>query len=282
MCGNTTMTNWRTLHASVRGNAHHRANLPNQDAWRIAQAMDQTSLIMALADGHGSARSFRSQYGSQLAVIAARKVCANLCKLNNLALIHDMAQTRLPLELVRLWRERVDDWIKRYPLDQDPKLAELDSPSQNILKENKYLAYGSTVLAVMVTPAFILYLQLGDGDILTVSKTGDVERPFPRDPRLIGNETTSLCSPKAWNEVQVYFQPLASSPPALILAATDGYANSFRDDASFQKVALDYWTLLREEGESAVQPSLEEWLNEVSQQGSGDDITVSIAYQELQ
>ena len=74
------------------------------------------------------------------------------------------------------------------------------------------------------------------------------------------------------------FQALAGAPPALILAATDGYANSFRDEAGFQQVARDLWAMLRDEGVEAVQSNLKDWLNEASQQGSGDDITVGIVY----
>ncbi|PQJ97452.1 hypothetical protein CXB77_01795 [Chromatium okenii] len=54
---------------------------------------------------------------------------------------------------------------------------------------------------------------------------GNIVRPFAKDARLIANETTSLCSEKAWNEMQICFQPLAGAPPTLILMATDGYAN---------------------------------------------------------
>ena len=104
---------------------------------------------------------------------------------------------------------------------------------------------------------------------------------MPKDERLIANETTSLCSDQAWNEVRVKFQALAGAPPALILAATDGYANSYRDEASFQQVARDLWEMIRDEGIEPVQSNLKHWLNEASQQGSGDDITVGILCQGL-
>ena len=104
------------------------------------------------------------------------------------------------------------------------------------------------------------------------------QRSALRSGRVVeGHEkTTSLCSDKAWNDVRVGFQALAGAPPALILAATDGYANSFRDEASFRQVARDLWEMIREEGVEAVQPNLKTWLNEASRQGSGDDITVGI------
>lgn len=269
------MTDWRTLKASVRGAAHHRAGLPNQDAVRVARTDGGLSLIVALADGHGSAKSFRSQHGARSAVAVALKVCGNLFKLDNLSQKKRWAEEQLPLELVRHWRERVEQSLARRPFHPE-ELDSLDPVSRSQVEANPLLAYGSTLLGVIVAPTFILYVQLGDGDILTVSSNGEVERPLVKDERLIANETTSLCSNKAWNDVRVGFQTLAGAPPALILAATDGYANSFRDDANFRQVARDLWEMIRDGGVEAVQPNLKDWLNEASLQGSGDDITVGI------
>ena len=80
--------------------------------------------------------------------------------------------------------------------------------------------------------------------------------------------------------MRVKFQALAGAPPALILAATDGYANSFRNEASFQQVARDLWAMVRDERLEPVQSNLENWLNEASRQGSGDDITVGVLCRE--
>ena len=270
------MTAWRTLKASVRGAAHVRAGLPNQDAVRIARFQDDVPLIVALADGH-SAKSFRSRRGARLAVVAAQKVCGHLFQLGNPSQIKRWAEEQLPLALVRLWQAQVAQSLQRQPFTPQ-ELEPLDAAARRQVEALPALAYGTTLLTVVIAANFILYLQLGDGDILTVSAQGDMERPFPKDPRLIGNETTSLCSPKAWNEMRVYFQTLAGAPPALILAATDGYANAYLDDASFQQVARDYWTLLRDEGDEAVKPYLKDWLNEASQQGSGDDISVGVIW----
>jgi hypothetical protein len=49
-------------------------------------------------------------------------------------------------------------------------------------------------------------------------------------------------------KVKATFQTLAGVPTVLILAATDGYANAYRDEASFQQVARDVWSLLGDEG----------------------------------
>lgn len=81
--------------------------------------------------------------------------------------------------------------------------------------------------------------------------------------------------------MRVKFQALAGAPPALVLAATDGHANAFRDEAGFQQVARDLWEMIRDEGVEAVQPNLKDWLNEASQQDSGDDITVGMIWRPM-
>lgn len=63
-----------------------------------------------------------------------------------------------------------------------------------------------------------------------------------------------------------------------MLTATDGYVNSFRDEAGFRQVARDLWEMIRDEGVAAVQPNLKAWLNEASQQGSEDDVIVGIIW----
>jgi serine/threonine protein phosphatase PrpC len=64
----------------------------------------------------------------------------------------------------------------------------------------------------------------------------------------------------------------------MILLSTDGYANSFQDDSGFLKAARDIWEILRSDGKDYVQKHLEEWLNETSEGGSGDDITVGLVF----
>ena len=66
--------------------------------------------------------------------------------------------------------------------------------------------------------------------------------------------------------------------PALLLAATDGYANSFQDDGGFLKVGADLLDILNAAGATYLHTHLADWLTEASQAGSGDDITVGVLY----
>jgi len=52
---------WDIISKSVRGASHIRTGLPNQDFIRYHK-IDNSSVIFVLADGHGSKRSFRSEY----------------------------------------------------------------------------------------------------------------------------------------------------------------------------------------------------------------------------
>jgi hypothetical protein len=122
---------------------------------------------------------------------------------------------------------------------------------------------------------FVVYLQLGDGDILAVSPTGDVERVIQPDPSLIANQTTSLCLPQARRHFRKQVQRIGGHPPALVILCSDGYANSF-EESGFLKAGADYLHLIRTKGIDHVNNHLEQWLLETSQKGSGDDITVGI------
>jgi hypothetical protein len=256
--------------ASVRGAAHRRHLMPNQDAIKWYSKFSGSS-ILALSDGHGSQKSFRSERGAKFAVeVAINTIKAFIEKadFNNLILIKHLADEQLPQAIVREWQAAVQSDIDKQPFSK----KELD-----ILNgKDSTLAYGATLLSVLMTPNFITYWQLGDGDILTVWENGTTEKPLPKDERLFANETTSLCGKKAWHDFQCRFQPILKAPPKLILLATDGYANSFRHEASFLQIGVDILQLIETEGLNFVREHLKKWLREASERGSGDDISVGL------
>lgn len=275
---------WRVIGESVRGAAHIRAGLPNQDAIRwLPESGTGPPVILALADGHGSAKCLRSDIGSGLAVSTATKVMRESLKdieaARSLSTIKRWAEESLPRAIVRRWRDAVANHLSTVPLTReelDNLGAKEGAERRNQVVLDPILAYGTTILAVLVEKSFIVYLQLGDGDILAVLDSGEVLRPLPPDERLFANETTSLCIPDAWCDFRVRFEVLAGLPPALILVSTDGYANSFRDEKGFLAVGTDILEIARSSGLGEVNRNLQTWLLEASQTGSGDDITLGI------
>ena len=114
--GNVThgpATAWRAIGRSVRGASHIRSSLPNQDAiaW-FPESAEGPPLIVAVSDGHGSPRNFRSDVGSKIAVgVTTRLVHSLLVEgqpdVDRLSAIKRTAEDRLPAELTRRWRETV-------------------------------------------------------------------------------------------------------------------------------------------------------------------------------
>ncbi|ELP52538.1 PP2C family serine/threonine-protein phosphatase [Microcystis aeruginosa CS-1036] len=297
---NIPQLKWRCIGESVKGASHVRSGLPNQDAIRwFPESGIGLPLILAVSDGHGSAKSFRSDRGSRFAVETAIKVIQEFFLSSqssdiNFSALKDAAQRLLPPRLVNEWRKAVNkdlglsendeekltnkpnftDEEKQILVDKDGEAA------WQAVENNYFLAYGATVLAVLVTEFFIVYIQLGDGDILEVDSKGNTTRPLERDPNLIANETTSLCMNKAWNEFQVhiklYPQGTPKEIPALILVSTDGYSNSFSTDEGFFKIGQDYRQMFKSNLTKEVRQKLEGFLQETSEKGSGDDITLGM------
>ena len=278
---------WQAIGKTVCGAAHKRAGLTNQDSITWYPIFEPgPPLVMAVSDGHGSAKSFRSHWGSAFAVETAREVIREVLKPpptpisgTDLSNVKRMLEERLPGELVRNWEARVSAHFEHYPFTHAEleKMTSGDSAgSLESLEKNPLLAYGATLITILVTQDYIAYAQLGDGDILTVSDAGDVSRPLPDDERLFANETTSLCIKDAWSDFRTGFQVLTNSPPALMLVSTDGYSNSFLDETDFLKVGSDLLEMLRAEGLQTISASLYGWLDQASQEGSGDDITLGV------
>ena len=195
------MSDWRVFGESVLGAAHRRSGLPNQDALGFLQKEDlKLPLVLAMADGHGSPKCFRSQEGSRLAVEVAREVAQELLLAEDVStdqpVLQELVEQKVPTELLNRWRQRVRSHHEEKPFTvaEVMKLEKTAGDGARTSLDNPLHAYGSTILMVVVTPRFIAFVQLGDGDLVGASETGVVTRPLPEDPRLFANETTSLSS----------------------------------------------------------------------------------------
>ena len=183
--------------------------------------------------------------------------------------------------MITAWKKAVREDLAIHPFSPldfaaFPEPAPVIKPGEE-LPGSAYLVYGATLIVVAITRRYILYSQLGDGDILTVHADGKVSRPLPRQHEFMANRTISLCSNWAFTQFQIKVDPVRAGGPALIMLSTDGYANCFGSDEGFFQVGADFLAYLRQHGTGFVGEKLEEWLLESSHDGSGDDITVGLA-----
>jgi serine/threonine protein phosphatase PrpC len=287
MTAKISSTEWRIIGETVPGASHLRAGIPNQDAiLQLRESSRALPLVLAVSDGHGSPKCFRSHLGSRFAVKKSASLVSEFLdeRRGNFDVkeIEAEGKTFLPPEFVRRWREAVETHLEKNPFtDEEFKKLEEKSGAEarQLVEKNPFLAYGATSLTVAVEENFILYLQLGDGDILLVSEKGEVTRALPEDERLFANETTSLCLPHAENDFRFFVQEIsAENAPALVMLSSDGYVNSFSEEAGFLKAGGDFLELLGTEGYDYISENLKTWLEETTATGSGDDTTVGIIY----
>ncbi|NUN98767.1 MAG: protein phosphatase 2C domain-containing protein [Candidatus Omnitrophica bacterium] len=277
---------WTAMGWSSRGETHIHRGLPNQDSiqiWRHGGKGQE--VVVCVADGHGDPRSFRSKSGAQIATSTARSLIREYTKTfeggaNPPAWVVENLQSRLPRQLVWEWRNRVDGWLSKKPLDRE--LDVLEATHGQVARKQvetwPYLAYGTTFNCVLATEGFLFCLKIGDGDFLLVEGEGTVRRPFETQEPAIGEETFSLCMEDASNHFDSRFEVLKGNSPMLVVVSTDGYRKSFAHDTDFEKVGSDLFNLVQSRGLETVRRNLPAWLRETSTNGSGDDITLALVW----
>ena len=273
---------------SVIGATHKRSDKKeNQDAiaWspRSDNIVVDQPIILAIADGHGSSRHYRSKRGAEIAVNVVVSILQKFfdqeINNSNISSIKNMAYDMLPKIISRSWEDKVLEDIKTNPINQYEKEK---FATNNIDLE----AYGTTLLIVAIKDSFIFFIQIGDGDILLVDTAGNTKNPIARDENILTNETSSLCMKNNWKEFRLTIQQYTeNSLPALILLSTDGYSNSFGDNSKFQWIGRDYLkdiTNIFSTGDSMLDKKksfsdrIKKILEETTEKGSGDDISLGM------
>lgn len=263
-----TEAEWGAFGASVTGAAHEQSGLPNQDAFTIRRHRD--GIVAAVADGHGGSRFVRSQLGARFAVeVAARTGTA--------ALESDTAPpdaSALTTQVVDGWRDRVAGHVAAHPLTASEVAAVGDRAAS---APQERLAYGTTLLMVVVTRRYGLLVQIGDGDIVIAHADGSVTTPVPDDGRNIASHTTSLCMDDTERHFRSAVLTGGGWPADVVLLATDGYGNAFVDPLWREQTMRDYLRLFTTRNTSSVEAGLPVWLADSAAAG-GDDTTVVLLH----
>jgi len=248
-----------------------------QDTFKKLEYDDGT-IIMAIADGHGSKACPYSKSGSSIAVNVFCKImdkfhtsyAENLEML--LTYLNREGDTKVAQDIDAEWKRRV----LKVHTKQKREVPLTEAGEKN--KAEIYKQYGSTLVGMMITPLFIFAFQLGDGDISIVSRNG-LDHLLESE-KILGVETHSLSKIDSWKRaVSVVRRRTAGSGlPYMLMLSTDGFANSYKSTDEFQKTCLDYFGMIEQHGAGTVAANLKGWLDETSAMGCGDDITVLIAY----
>lgn len=268
-----TMNSFLHFHVTVRGARHIRKGTACQDCSRSSAF--GLSAVAAAADGHGDIRYFRSGTGAKFASAAAVKAIREfVLREGESAFPKDTEEKicQLKKNIILNWNRKVAAHLADHPFTAE-ELAPLSETRRTNLLGGKYTesAYGTTLLAAAVTPAYWFGLQIGDGDGLALYDGGQAVS-LPREAGLVGNITTSLCEADAFYHFHHVFR--AGTPHAVLLS-TDGVKNSFNTGENYRnfmdKVALEFSA----GSQSETEDSLRDFLAEMTEKGSGDDLSIA-------
>ncbi len=266
---------WETLGDSVQGIGKRY----NQD-WYACEGAGSADdpLVLAVADGHGSAAHSRSELGARFAVDRFVALAAGFGRAardchepGRLARLMTYARDDFPRALVHDWRQAaLGHWARHRPV--------ADDSAREPTPDDKLLLYGSTLIGAVLTPWLHVAWQLGDGDLAVVEHDGTVRRPLAPVEEDLGDETESLCGREAWRAMRMHWAPVfdEARTPRLVVLSTDGLSKSFAAADGYREFVTGLDGRLATEGSEEVRTALPGWLRQASQY-SGDDTTLAAA-----
>ncbi|WP_162948449.1 protein phosphatase 2C domain-containing protein [Streptomyces europaeiscabiei] len=281
---------WELLEGAVKG----MGKKYSQDRCTAQRTADGHAVVLAVADGHGSAPHFRSDLGAAWAV---QEFAACAGEFVNGAVRHAAAAeqqgdetlwwtalSELRAEARRLPQQVAHRWYRRAVLHDCNSPAQGGVPHgdgggrtgderpETGAKALDLTPCGSTLVGAVLTRRLLVCWQLGDGDVVVLDGSGTAHTPLYTGPDL-GDETDSLCESEAWRRVRCHWQPLTGEGPAGLLLSTDGLSKSFTDHQGFLDFATGVRDRAAEHGTPVVRERLPAWLGHAAQY-SGDDTTL--------
>lgn len=278
--------NCSVIAKSVMGASHKRTGKPCQDRNSVETKrkkknqllFEDGTVIVAIADGHGSDSAPYSDVGAGTAVNVFCDVMAQFHEsyaenLNMLmTYLNREGEVKVAQTIDSEWKRRVFN----YHTMKKREVQLLENGEKN--KAEVYKQYGATLLGLMITSEFLFAFQLGDGDIAYIDDGGAELVIEPE--KILGVETHSLSREASWKKAITLVRRFEAdaSRPLVFTLTSDGFANSYKDEESFKNTLVDYFGMLKEHGAQVIEENLEAWLTETSEFGCGDDITLLMVY----
>ncbi len=297
------MVNFKTFDKCIIGGSHVKEGKVCQD--HSGSYSDERMTIAIVADGHGSADYFRSDVGSHYAVEVAKAV---LIKATNQILdkmtpaelarqitaygkdngqnpVADSIFDNIKNVIVASWRASVDQHFKANPFTE-ADLANVQKKYVDRLKNQGiyYWAYGTTLIASVVTEKFWYAIQVGDGNCVAVyAEEHNGVQPLqsfiedmPRDPFVgEGEATTSMCQA---NVIEGFRHYASFNIPKIILVHSDGIDDSLLDEATRQGVYYNVGGSFSK-GETWAEENIEKAiLTNIANNWKGDDTSMGVIY----
>jgi len=322
------MVKYVTFSVSAKGISHEKRGLPCQDAslgqtvpdaGGLSASLGQTVAdagglsVIAIADGHGSSRCFRSDIGARIAVEAALDGIINAnfeAAYTNLT--EDLTQNEAIIKkalgdlsdgIVSTWSSKVSEHESDNPLAEDQRIESLDAKYRMYYvddTERRYIgrAYGTTLIAAAAAESYWLGIQIGDGKCVTLYDDGELEQPLPWDDNCFLNSTTSICDDDSRNEFRYWFgyknadgsytelrygvdgrytgENITRRPVAIFIGS-DGVDDTYpvyENEKHLKNLYRNVAICLADNSFDAALPQISDLAVKLATHGSGDDVSI--------
>lgn len=262
------------LSETVRGASHVESGTVCQD-YADYKVTDKYA-VAAVADGHGSKKHFRSDFGSKSGVEVAIKAIDEFCSdidefERKFRDDPDYLITKIQKYIIKNWYDTVNEHYRNNPVRQEEREKLTDEELSAVKIES---IYGSTLLVAVLTENLCFGMQLGDGSLVVIKQCGESYMPIVDDESCPANLTSSLCNSNAikmFNFFYTYEKPLS------IILSTDGLYTSFSSKESFE----EYNCLLASQMTDleVLKSRINKNFIRRTNSGSRDDISIAIIFE---
>lgn len=285
------MGDYFTFHKTILGYVHKMKEIPCEDFSESCSDEDGQFHIAVVADGHGDEACMRSADGSRIAARITKycledfaekylkEMAGNAANSDKEILdktIHDklaidnnareIVLKQLTDTIISYWFSFVKNDLKERPLSlEDRKIA----------GDRLEHIYGTTLIAALMLPDYLILLQQGDGRCDVFYEDGLVEQPIPWDTRCYENITTSMCDEDVVTGIRSHVIDLRERKVIACYLGTDGVEDSYRNMESTHNFYRSLTCKLNQVGKGGFKRYLSKYLPEFSRRGSGDDVSVS-------
>ena len=218
---------------------------------------DDKYIICSVADGHSTTFFKHSLDGAKFACEASIDILSENFDIDIEKLEEKLINYEIQKHIDSRWRYLVEEHYKKnYP---------------NVFK-TEYIKYSTTLLSVLITDKFILYLKLGDGDIVLKSKDGYKYVINARNNLTVD----SLGREGEYRNMMYSLEKIEENENISIALFTDGYSNAFKNkfdlfnsiESTLQKYNKSIFSRFR------LFNTYVNYLNSISKNITHDDISI--------
>lgn len=291
------------LYHSCQGESHKASDKPCQD---YSKAESKRAFAVAIvSDGHGGARYFRSDKGSELAVKIAKEAIERFVTEKSTAAIFQsdgLVQYGVKPDVSNDDAYRSLTWLVSYIIRQwNIEIVE-HAKSNDITEwerehvEERYLnefnisrrsddgtlekIYGCTLMAFVMTENYWFSFQIGDGKMVFFTREDHgiaAQQLVPWDEQCFLNRTTSICDSDAVSEFRFAYCGNRTFPEAVFLGS-DGIDDTYGDGDRLTDFYIRLYKEIATSSPKQVKKTLDTDLPRISKRGSQDDMSIACVF----